>query len=278
MKDTNEVKIPKKTSKKHTVLDEIEEISNQWMNFSKKETWYDNPPACAEFAKRKSCGDVDILIKDIYDKISNYWLNRGNYRPKGHLSNWQLRKILSFTEGNPSSEKQLEKFVATYLGDNWFNQIPTASGLTSPRALSHANIDLVNQLRPDCYELIELKCESNNPLSAAIEILRCGLFYIHARTHQNEMNLSSKAKHLMEANDVRLQVLAPRPYYCKCDLGWFEIKLSEGIKRFVGSSFTIDFKFTAFPTIFQWNGWDGISDNEKASVEAALAGRVSAYT
>src|SRR4029077_2233546 len=285
MKNANESKQSRPRAQKPiscTVLSGTEEIINCWMTFEKKSRQYVHKSACQELSRRGSCGDAVALIEDLYNKIDANWMERKRVKAPS-TENWRYEKMQGVARNNKSPEKQLERGIVQLLGDDWVNEVPTASGLTSSHALKRANIDLVHRISPACYEFIELKIESNHPLYAAIEILRSGLLYIHARAHQEKMRYSSNNNELLKADEVRLRVLAPERYYCGYDLGWFEKKLSAGLAQFVaaavrasqlrGSRLKVDFKFTAFPAGFQWDRGDG-----KEKLQVALNGVTPAFS
>jgi hypothetical protein len=285
MKKTNESKHSQPRAQKSiscTVLSGTEEIINCWMTFEKKSRRYLHKSACQELSRRGSSGDAVALIEDLYNKIDANWMERKRVKAPSK-ENWRYEKKQGLARNNKSPEKQLERSIVELLGQNWVNEVPTASGLTSSHALKRANIDLVHRIRPACYEFIELKIVSNHPLYAAIEILRSGLLYIHARANQEQMKYSSIDNELLKADEVRLRVLAPDHYYCGYDLGWFEKKLSAGIAQFVaaavqtsqlrGSRLKVNFKFTAFPAGFQWDRGYG-----KEKLQAALNGVTLAFS
>lgn len=90
--------------------------------------------------------------------------------------NWRFDKRTSFREENLSPETLLERTISRVVDENWANQVPVDSGLVAGSA--HW-IDLVFRAGT-AFSLIELKDESNTPLSAAIQVVRYGL--VHAFT------------------------------------------------------------------------------------------------
>jgi len=270
MKKTTVSNQSKPRANRPTVLAGTEEIVNNWMAFEKEGRRYRHKSACQELARREKCGAVGALIEELYNKIDDNWIKWRRDVPPSK-KNWQLRRAKDLAKHNQSKEKQLEKNIAKLLGKDWFNQIPTASGLTSSSALKKASIDLVFRIRPHCYELIELKCESNNPLFAAIEILLYGLLYIHAREHQEAMKYPLSDDSLLIADEISLHVLAPKAYYCDYKLSWFEKTLSDGIEKFAGSKLKMDFKFKAFSAGL----WDKGCD--KKTLQQALDNVTSAF-
>ena len=133
------------------------------------------------------------------------------------------------------------------------NQVPTASGLVSATSDRSRNLDLVCQSAPGRFEFIELKFKSDNPLFAAIEILKAGVLYIFARSLTSKDSESP----LLKAKAVHLRVLAPLAYYRGHRLDWLETAFSTGLqnavnKRSGSQAFTMDFMFGAFPANFEW--------------------------
>jgi hypothetical protein len=255
MKKVNEFKKLERVN----VLSGTKEIINRWFQFETKGSRYDTTTGCQELSRRRRCGEAFTLIDDLYNKIDANWASR-NYANFPSKQNWRLTRELEINEKNESQEKQLEKVIVKILSDDWFNQVPTASGLTDSHSLKKASIDLVHRIRPDCYELIELKwgLTTNTTLYAAIEVLLYGILYIHARAHLEEMQYALPSRQLLIAKEIGLRVLAPKTYYREYDLGWFERNLNDGIAKFVGLKFeklrfTVDFKFMAFPGDFQWD-------------------------
>jgi hypothetical protein len=229
-----------------------EAIIDGWLGSDNERNRYDTIFGCQEFSRRKDCGNAFCLVTNLYNQIDKKWMNR-NYKKDPSNQNWRLIPQLNITKANPSKEKQLEKAIATLSSSDWINQVPTASGLFNANTLRKASIDLVHRISESRFEMIELKCRSgtNTPLYAGIEILLYGLLYVHARTNMDVMRYGDKA--LLRADEINLRVLAPKDYYQDYNLGGFEKTVNSGIKKFVGPKFEIDFKFTAFPSDFQWD-------------------------
>lgn len=196
-----------------------------------------------------------------------------HYTKSPSAKNWRLTQELEIAEANTSKEKRLEKNIAKLNDRRWFNQVPTASGLFGAHTMKKASIDVVRKTGPAAYELVELKCKTNNPLYAAIEILLYGLLYIHARDRQSAMKYELKDRPLLTADKIGLRVLAPKAYFQNYDFGWFEKELSVGLAKFAGNRFKMDFKFTAFPVAFQWD--KACSEEE---LQVSLHGITSAFS
>jgi hypothetical protein len=132
-------------------------------------------------------------------------------------------------------EKRLEKAVVRRpeengLGDDWGNQISTASGLSQDRGDSRRNIDLVRRSAKEHYRFIELKVRrgTNTPLSAGIELLEYALLYVWVRQNIGKLRDDETipdcdaSKALLNAKVIELEVLAPDNYYAGYDKGGME--------------------------------------------------------
>ena len=168
--------------------------------------------------------------------------------------NWRFEKQLGCAPGNSSSEVALERAIVEVMGENWANQVPTASGLWNGVADKRCAVDLVFRVGEQSFELIELKVESDTPLRAAVEIVQYGLLYALARDRYPETQHASKD--LLRAKDVHLRVLAPTNYYAPYTLAWLEHDLDVGLRSFAleqfGMPLLASFSFHAFPEDFCW--------------------------
>lgn len=116
-------------------------------------------------------------------------------------------------------------------------------------------------------ELVELKIESDNPLFAAIEILKYGFVWLLSRRDQKA--LGYRETRLLQASNVKLSVLAPSAYYRDLKLDWLAQGLSEDI-RTLGESAGVrmSFAFEEFPDDFSW------PTNTEVDVLDALDGKI----
>jgi hypothetical protein len=80
--------------------------------------------------------------------------------------NWRFKEKPDISPDSKLLEKTLEKTIARRCGDDWVNQVPTASGLVGSGERQR-NLDLVHRLSETQYDLIELKVGSDTPLYAA---------------------------------------------------------------------------------------------------------------
>ena len=72
---------------------------------------------------------------------------------------------------NTSKEVLLERAIVKAMGEDWSNQMPTASGVLGSHADKRSSVDLVWRKCPTSFTLMELKVDSDTPLFAAVECL-----------------------------------------------------------------------------------------------------------
>lgn len=164
---------------------------------------------------------------------------------------------------NSSPEVTLERAIvsaARSLGrDDWSNQVPIASGMIAGGGDRRRAIDLIHRRGPDAFDFVELKVGSDNPLYAAVEILKYGFVWLLSREHR--ARLGYRGKPLVEASDVRLLVLAPHSYYAGLSLEWLEAGLSQGVTALGAErqDVRLSFAFEAFPASFVWPDPDPVA-------------------
>ena len=198
--------------------------------------------------------NVDSLMAEMLARVEMNWQISPRHLAEKRPSkeNWRLERKLDIASHNESLEKTLEKTIAQFA--DWYNQIPTASGLYDQHSDKHRNIDLVHQLSPARYEFIELKVNSDTPMQAAMELLQYAVLYVFARLHYTEAE--KQAKELLGATRVYLHVLAPPGYYQRHGhLQELATRFNIGISAFsetarVGCQ--MDFAFWTFPKDFVW--------------------------
>jgi hypothetical protein len=185
--------------------------------------------------------EVSNLLKGIASILKANWEKNG--RRHGSKQNWRWKKQLYIRDANQSREKQFEKAIVAKCGQEWVNQVPTASGLTSSIAGKHCNIDLIHRLPDETCEFIELKYDSDTPLFAAFEILKYGLLYVFTRQHLNDLTVSLETD-LFALNQVHLRVIAPAIYYSDCRLDWLALEINRGLAGALSKEdFGMDLKF-----------------------------------
>lgn len=188
------------------------------------------------------------LVENLYDQILENWHQaRKSGHPGPSRANWRWEKRLEYR--TEDMETVLERSMAGIATDCWANQIPTADEMTS-RGEGNRNIDLGFRVAQQAYDLIELKVASNDPVYAAMQILRYGLLYALFR-REASLSFNAKGKHLLQAKLVGLRVLAPAAFYSGWDLRMLEGQLVDGLAYFCeGSSWRMDFRFLVFPRWF----------------------------
>ena len=161
----------------------------------------------------------------------------------------------------------LEKAVATLAASghmpDWYNQCPVASGITvssmsrqdSKATNKKSNVDLVHWDNANKHaRLVELKWESDDPLSALRQILRYGATYIFCRVHRGKLTFPVKPLIAMDVWHVSLEVVAPHSFYqnLKAQItkphGAF---IHNGFVNSQISGLTMSLKALAFPDKFQ---------------------------
>lgn len=251
-----------------SIFDGLADIIDGFLGID--DTWEGQAPRYGHRATLKRlCSengpDVDGvgLVHALYDRLSNNWSAAGGTGGLPSTENWRFEKRISFSEENLRPETLLERTIASVVDDdNWANQVPVDSGLLGGRA--HW-IDLVFRAGT-AFSFIELKYDSNTPLSAACQVLGYGLVYAFCRSHAQVLGINLDRSPILQASEIHLRVLAPADYFTAFgpDLEWlarFEKAVQEGVERFSRKRFSrnsaerlplMSFGFEAFPTDFVW--------------------------
>lgn len=229
---------------------------------------YDNTSFCRSL-KDSSLSDLDglDLITKIYDQIADN-LSEANSGRIPSKENWRWKKNPKIKEaqdgkaGNSSSEVGLEKAIVKISPQvwpevsEWSNQAPTSSGLLGPNYDKKRAIDLAHRRQHGThvdYEFIELKVDSNNPVSAAMEIMVYGMLYVLSRDNREGMGYVREKNPLLWGRNIHLQVLAPHKYYSGYNLARFEKTFDEALGDFLRLKkrrFGMRFEFQEFPQQF----------------------------
>lgn len=159
------------------------------------------------------CTENMKYISEIY-----YQISKNCPKPRSNSKElWKLRRETNIGDNNPFQETMLEKAVAMLAKNehmkNWYNQCPTASGITSSSRNKKSNVDLVHWCQIDKHaRLIELKCDSRDqPVEAMRQVLRYGATYLFCRKHKDSLPISGRP--IMCASHVSLLVAAPSRFY-----------------------------------------------------------------
>ena len=272
-----------------SIFDGLDRLCDQYLqldeNWAGKEPRYQHPTTLLRLCSENSptVDGVD-LIHALYDRVVQNWNSAGE--SQAHLpsaENWRFEKRLSFRDDNKRPEILLERTIALVTDDdNWANQVPVDSGLLGARP--HW-MDLVFRAG-DSYAFIELKYESNTPLSAACQVLQYGIVYAFSRAHAELLQLSVETTALLKASEIALKVLAPSEFYTRYGkapewLAGFERSLNDGLARFCEQSSgdwpTLTFGFEAFPADFAWSPEKAQDVAMQKDVLWAIHNRVSPF-
>lgn len=219
-----------------SILSGVGRLVDDWLQTEPKgqPPYYRHRSAANELTRRESpiTGTQEFLQAG-YAQIHNNWLaavEAGYSNPS--RENWRWKRHTELAANNTSPELRLERAIVNHCGDNWSNQMPTASGLVGPATDKRAAVDLVYRKDPTTYSLIELKVGSDNPLFAAIEILIYGLLFIWSKDHQAQLSYDTGKQPVLAATTVTLCVLAPADYYAGFDTTYLMKALNDGLAEF----------------------------------------------
>lgn len=262
-----------------SVVDEWLGIDNDWDGASPR---YVHQTSLNRLIDRgPDVGDGPTLVNDLYSRLLNNW----DKKPSRGRQNWRHTQNVGVRENNPSPEITLQRtFMQAMEAKNdtdWANEVPVASGVadTGPD-----KVDFVEKT-DDGYSMIELKWPQpnytdENPLKAAIQVLRYGLAYVFSKENAESLGYKTmiRDKPILDASTVHLRVLAPKHFYepFTSTNDWFntlEIALNLGISRLAEKhKFTMSFAFEQFPPTFEWPA-DCDDDNTTTKVVGAFQDR-----
>lgn len=219
-----------------SILTGIDELVEDWLEVGPigKPPHYRHRAAANELSRRETpITGTRAFLDASYAQIHTNWLaaiDTGYTNPS--KENWRWKHHPSLRANNSSPELKLERAIVNACGENWSNQMPTASGLTGPAADKRAAVDLVLREDPTSYSLIELKVNSDTPLFAAVEIVRYGLLFVWSKVNQDDLNYEQELQPVLDANTVMLSVLAPADYYSNFELTNLASALNGGLVGF----------------------------------------------
>ena len=258
-----------------SILSGIGDLVDAWLQVEPKgkPPYYRHRAAANALTRRDSPinGTRDFLAAS-YAQIHNNWLAASEAGlSRQSKENWRWKRHLDLGDGNKSPELKLERAIVGACGDDWSNQMPTASGLVGSAANRRAAVDLVFREDSSTYSLIELKVASDTPLFAAIEILMYGLLFVWSKKNQEELGYDAEAQPVLTANTVTLGVLAPGSYYDRFDLTTLASALDGGLKEF-GKQHDLGLGFE-----FCELGLDYSPDSTPEDVRSAINYRIPAW-
>lgn len=253
----------------------IENLVDDWLKIEAKgkPPYYRHRSAALALSRRNApITGTTAFLEASYTQIHNNWLaaiEAGYTNPS--RENWRWKRHLNLAAGNTSAETRLEKSIVSACGDNWSNQMPTASGLVGPAADKRAAVDLVYREDPTTYSLIELKVNSDNPLFAAIEILRHGLLFVWSKNNQGELGYDLQIQPVLASSSITLTVLAPISYYRDYDLTTLSSALNTGLVEFSErQAVTLAFEFCQL-------GTDYAANSTSERIKSAIGDRRTIY-
>lgn len=145
-----------------------------------------------------ACFDGPALVSDLFSQVSANW-NKclAALESQPSRQNWRwLDPKCDFSAKNFSAETTLERAVVSAAKaqnrTDWSNQIPIASGIIAGGGDRRRAIDLAHLRGADAFDFIELKVGSDNPLYAAIEILKYGFVWLLSRKHRDVLGYSDR--------------------------------------------------------------------------------------
>lgn len=219
-----------------SILAGIGSLVDEWLQIEPKgkPPFYRHRSAALDLSRRNApVRNAREFLEASYDLIHNNWLaaiEAGYSNPS--KENWRWKRHLELSSENTSPELNLERAIVNAGGDDWSNQMPTASGLVGPAADKRAAVDLVYRESPTTYSLIELKVDTNNPLFAAIEVLMYGLLFVWSRNNQDRLGYNVKIQPVLAAENINLAVLAPGDYYREFEPTNLVSALDNGLAEF----------------------------------------------
>lgn len=256
-------------------LDEIIDAAFGVSHIGTRSPHYRNKSSCRHVSEQGPDEfDANALLDSMLSRVEENWETSSHRREVGPSEqNWRWKKQTFLAEQNQSKEKILEKQIIRLTGNDWVNQVPTASGLYDATSDKHRNVDLAHRVSDRRFELMELKVDSDHPLTATSEILQYAVLYLFARMNYPQEHL--KTKSLLQARSISLRVLAPRDFYRGYDFAWmvpaFNTALG-GLLQHKNVALEMDFGFLWFPPSFHWPWNDGeIRSALRAVTSVAIA-------
>lgn len=254
-----------------SILAGIDKLVDSWLNIEPKgqSPHYQHRAAAKELTHRdEPITGTLAFLEASHAQIHANWLaaiDAGYTNPS--KENWRWKRHLNLGTNNSSPELMLERAIVNACGDNWSNQMPTASGLTGPTTDRRAAVDLISREDPTTYSLVELKVNSDTPLFAAVEIVKYGLLFVWSKVNQDVLGYEQKLQPILAANTITLSVLAPADYYSNFDLTNMASVLDSGLVEF-GEQHGVSLRFE-----FCQLGADYAPELEVDSVRSAIVDR-----
>lgn len=196
------------------------------------------------------------LVSNVFDQLSGNWnkITAGQTtRPSSENFRW-FKPQRQIGASNRSPEVTLERaLIASFIAarrTDWSNQVPLISGLAGAVAYKRWAVDLVHQTSTG-FEFVELKVNSDTPLSAAMQILQYGMLWLLSRNERHRLGYNGNP--ILESRALHLSVLAPFRFYDRVHNQHLPEVINAGLYA-LGEhhGVALSFSQTAFPAPFRW--------------------------
>lgn len=281
------------TNNEDGIFSGLENIANRYLL---DPTWERKNGKKTNFGHKKNClllslksvpkfFNAENMIHEMYGKIESNISNRdkdSKFSPSRANFDFSFRCNSEPSAGKKTistkPEVTLERAIIkarrkpSLAEDEWTYQMPVASGLFGKNTDKSSNIDLVRKQPEGVFDLIELKIGSNNPLYAAVEILRYGLAYAASRKLAEKIGYDKTTLEILSAKIIRLLVLAPPPFYDpRYKLAWLEDELNNALKKFSQAhDYSMLFEFQLLN--YDWKATDSPTEEQLVDINIALDG------
>jgi hypothetical protein len=234
------------------IIEPMNDEVNKWLKPERKgrPPYFKHRAAVLALSQRQTpITGTDNFLNEVLHRLDFDWLKAKDAgRSSPSKQNWRWKRHLETAPHNPSPEVTLERAIVRAMGENWSNQMPTASGVMGPRADQRSSVDLVERKSSTSYSLVELKVGSDTPLYAAVECVRYGLLLLWSKQWQKDLGYDANLQPVLSATKVRLAVLAPESYYAGLELGQLASALNTSLRAFGSSrNMELSFGFEVFP-------------------------------
>lgn len=264
-----------------SILDGSDEICDQWLGIDS--SWpgttvprYEHKSTLQRLCREGWRGlDGQLLVKGLYDHLPTNW---SGARCRSD-ENWRFKKQTNLGSDNRRPEVPLERTIALITDENWANQVPTASGVDDSGA---HHLDLIHR-RGIEFTFFELKVASNNPVSAAFQLVQYAMVYAFSCYHAAALGYDPGRLEILRAKRVELVVLAPHPFFppeCHDWLRGFEAALNSGLVNVARELQHIpsSFRFEVFPEWFVWKAEECRTESVRKDLLWALHQRHRLFT
>ena len=111
-------------------VDDLIDQSLRVMHIGTTAPHYRHKAAALSLKSKPYSFDAHALFAKMVARMHKNWSDAHDLNPRSPSDeNWRWEKKLDMSENNRSVEKRCEKEIAAGCGEDWVNQVPTASGL-----------------------------------------------------------------------------------------------------------------------------------------------------